>query len=91
MIIGEHNIEDKKIITKLIKQYEITNNYKSLGIVIQNDGKLDKQAQLIKNKVNQNMQYIQTLKRLNAKPEYIIMVWYSHVQSHFRYGNIIWN
>ena len=34
MVIGEQNTEDKKTIARQIKQYEITNNYKSLGIVI---------------------------------------------------------
>ena len=34
---------------------------------------------------------INALKRINANPEHKVIVWYSHVQSHFRYASIIWN
>ena len=34
---------------------------------------------------------IKTLKNLNANQEYITLVWYTHIQCHFRYANIIWN
>ena len=34
---------------------------------------------------------IDVLKGINANPEYKVIVWYSHIQSHFRYAGIIWN
>ena len=34
---------------------------------------------------------IKALKRINANPEHKIIIWYSHVQSHFRYASILWN
>ena len=42
-------------------------------------------------KANNNNKMINTLKRVNANPEYRVIVWYSHIQSHFRYASIIWN
>ena len=37
------------------------------------------------------MKLIQVLKRINANPEHRMLVWYSHIQSYYRYANIIWN
>ena len=34
---------------------------------------------------------IDTLKNLNANQEYITLVWYTHIQCHYRYANLIWN
>ena len=46
---------------------------------------------MIIKKVTRSNTMINTLKRLNANPEYRIIVWYSHIQSHFRYASLIWN
>ena len=34
---------------------------------------------------------INALKRINANPDHKVIVWYSHVQSHFRYASLLWN
>ena len=42
-------------------------------------------------KGQKNNQLINTLKSINANPDLKAMVWYSHIQSHFRYANLVWN
>ena len=73
------------------KGYGIVLSYKSLGLIIQRNGLFDKQLTAITNKAKTNNKMISLLKMYNANPEYKIMVWYSHVQCHFRYANLIWN
>ena len=42
MIIGDQKPPDKQNLIKHIKEFTITSAYKSLGIIIQDNGKLDK-------------------------------------------------
>ena len=51
----------------------------------------DKQLTQITRKAKSNNKMINLLKMYNANPEYKVMVWYSHIQCHFRYANLIWN
>ena len=76
---------------KQYRGYNIGLEYRSLGVIIQRDGYFNQQAQAIIKKANSNNKLIDCLKRVNANPEYKVIVWYSHIQSHFRYAGIIWN
>ena len=76
---------------KEYRVYGIALQYKSLGVIIQRDSLFNKQAHNIINKANNCNRMINILKRVNANPEYRIIVWYTHIQSHFRYASLIWN
>ena len=64
---------------KEYRGYGITLEYKSLGVILQKDGLFNKQAQKVIDKANTNNKLIKVLKRVNANPEYKIVVWYSHI------------
>ena len=64
---------------KEYRGYGIALQYKSLGVIIQRDSLFKQQAQSIIRKASKCNRMMNILKRINANPEYKVIVWYSHI------------